>query len=88
MTHPEVVWSPDPSYPPEARDKHLEGTTVLALTVRPDGSVENVQSVLEAGAGMDEAARAAVAAWKFKPAMCGSDPVITDIKVEVELRLR
>jgi hypothetical protein len=25
--------------------------------------------------------------WKFKPAMCGAEPVVTDIQVVVDFRL-
>jgi protein TonB len=53
-----------------------------------DGSVDNVQLVGSAGREMDQVTQEIVKTWKFKPAMCGDEPVAYDIRVEVSFRLQ
>jgi len=86
-TPPRLLRETDAPYPPEARDKHVSGTVSLSVTVLPDGSVDNVQFVQRLGYGLDEAAEKTVKGYKFKPAMCGSEPVATAIAIEVEFKL-
>lgn len=57
-------------------------TDRLSLTVQKDGSVSDVQLISRGGQAIDEAALAYYKKLKFKPAMCGSDPVVADIDVE------
>jgi hypothetical protein len=35
---------------------------------------------------MNDTVIKALKAWKFKPAMCGADPVVADIEVAVSMR--
>ncbi|HEY1800304.1 MAG TPA: energy transducer TonB [Terriglobales bacterium] len=87
MKHPIPLHTPDPSYPESARDNRMMGETTVAVTVLTDGSVENIQLVGSAGRSLDEATLNTLKSWKFKPAMCGTEPVVTDVEVEVDFRL-
>jgi len=87
MTHAVAVKQPDPEYPPAAAQNRLMGTTTVALTVQVDGSVNDIQILQSAEHEMDRQTVETVKKWKFKPAMCGTDPVATDITVEVNFRL-
>ena len=44
--------------------------------------------VWSAARSMDDATLQTLKSWKFKPAMCGSEPVVSDIAVVVSFRLR
>jgi outer membrane biosynthesis protein TonB len=37
---------------------------------------------------MDNATKETVKTWRFKPAMCGNEPIAFDIHVEVNFQLR
>ncbi|ESQ79030.1 energy transducer TonB [Asticcacaulis sp. YBE204] len=68
--------NPSPPYPPQAKARHEEGTVVLRLQVRGDGSVGDVQIKQSSGSmRLDNAAAAAVQRWRFKPATQGGKPV-------------
>lgn len=55
-----------PAYPAIARAANIEGTVVLALTIGPSGSVQDVQAV--SGPPLLEAAAvAAVRSWRYRP---------------------
>lgn len=81
LKYPVSVKRTDLPYPKSAIHS---GTTVdaeVAMTVLTDGSVENVRFVGRASSSVDDATLQALRGWKFKPAMCGTDPVVTDIRI-------
>jgi len=86
MTHPQAIKTPDPPYPRSA--SRLGGVATVAVTILADGSVDNVQIVQSAGREMDQATQETVKTWKFKPAMCGNEPVVSDAWVEVTFHHR
>jgi TonB family protein len=57
----------DPEYPAVLRDKGIGGTVRLRVTVKPDGTVKDVQ-VLGGNAVLSESATRAVRQWRFSPA--------------------
>jgi len=66
---PRLAAAPPPRYPEEARRAAREGTAVLRLRVRADGTVGEV--LVERSAGdpaLDAAAVEAARAWRFVPA--------------------
>lgn len=80
--------TPDPIYPRSASENKLMGDTTVTMTVLTDGSVTDIQLVGSAARSMDEATLQTLKTWKFKPAMCGAEPVVSDIEVVVSFRLR
>ncbi|PYT78543.1 MAG: hypothetical protein DMG42_00430 [Acidobacteria bacterium] len=88
MKHAVPVRTPDPLYPRSASQNRLMGDTTVAMTVLTDGSVTDIQLVGSAARSMDDATLLTLKSWKFKPAMCGSEPVVSDIEVVVSFRLR
>ena len=64
------------------------GDTIVAMTILTDGSVSGIQLVGSAARSMDDATLQTLRSWKFKPAMCGADPVVSDIEVVVSVRLQ
>jgi TonB family protein len=87
MTPPVAVSTPDPDYPALASGSPPTGTSILTITILADGTVDNPQVIGSTTPEMDAAAKRAVTKWKFKPAMCGAEPVTADIRVEVNFRM-
>ena len=87
MKHAVPVKTPDPMYPKSASENRLMGDTTVVMTVLADGSVSNIQLVGSAARSMDNATLETLKGWKFKPAMCGTEPVVSDIHVVVSFRL-
>ena len=81
------VRTPDPTYPESARQNKMSGDTAAAMTVLTDGSVTDVQLIGSATRSMDDATLKTLQGWRFKPAMCGADPVVSDIEVVVSFSL-
>lgn len=66
---PKAIYDPDPDYTEAAREKRLEGTTVLSVVVNEQGFPEILEITRGLGEGLDIQALAAVANWRFKPAV-------------------
>lgn len=61
--------NPPPAYPPLARRRGYEGTALLLVEVLPGGTAGRVRVERSSGFPvLDDAARDAVAAWRFEPA--------------------
>ncbi len=57
-----------PQYPLEARREGIQGYVTMEFTIRPDGSVTNITVVGSHPEGtFEQAARRALARWKFEP---------------------
>jgi outer membrane biosynthesis protein TonB len=65
----------------------MMGDSAVAMTVLTDGSVANIRLVGHASRSMDDVTLESLKGWKFKPAMCGTEPVVTDITVIVSFRI-
>jgi TonB family protein len=57
----------EPEYPSVLRDKGIGGTVRLRLTVKPDGTVKDIQT-LGGNAVLVDAATRAVKQWHYAPA--------------------
>ena len=66
----------------------MMGDTIVSMAVLADGSVGDIQLIGSATHSMDDATLQTLKGWKFKPATCGAEPVVSDIEVVVSFRLR
>jgi protein TonB len=66
----------------------VQGTVILLVTVRKDGSVKVEKVTQGLGYGLNEASVAAVETWKFVPAKKDGQPVdvMTSLKIAFSLR--
>jgi protein TonB len=68
VTPPRKVRGPAADYPERARQRNLEGTVTLSLTVDENGLPQEVAVVESAGPVLDAAVLDAVRRWVFEPA--------------------
>lgn len=61
-----VLKKVEPEYPAVLRDKGIGGTVRLRVTVRPDGTVKDVQTI-GGNAVLVESATRAVKQWRYAP---------------------
>lgn len=62
-----VLKKVEPEYPSVLREKGIGGTVRLRVTVRPDGTVKDVQTI-GGNAVLADAATRAVKQWRYAPA--------------------
>jgi TonB family protein len=75
-----------PAYPEEARKKSIQGTVILNVILRTDGSVA-VQNVLEGDPILSPAAIEAVRQWRYEPSLINGQPVEIRTKISVVFTL-
>ncbi len=81
--------NPAPEYPPRSRRQGEEGKVILRVFVEPDGRPATVEVHASSGyPRLDEAARSAVARWRFVPARRGEEPVGAWVRVPIAFSLR
>lgn len=80
--------NPAPPYPVMSRRLKEEGRVLLKVRVGPDGSAQEVELAKSSGfARLDEAARNAVAHWRFTPARQGQQAIAAWVNVPLVFRL-
>jgi TonB family protein len=84
---PTIVESTPATYTDSALAGRIEGSVVLMVLVRRDGSVGAVSVSRGLEASLDESALRAVRGWKFAPAMRSGKTVEVVLEVEVSFQL-
>jgi hypothetical protein len=83
ITPPVAIKQPSPEF---NNSNGFAADDEVSLTVLADGSVGDIQLIGRGGKTMDDTTVATLKKWKFKPAMCGDEPVVSDIEVTVSVR--
>jgi protein TonB len=85
---PEKIAALPPPYPDWARNRGLEGVVTLSFVIDSQGNVEKVLiEGVEGDARFGEAARQAVAKWRFRPAILAAKPVAVKCSQRISFNL-
>ncbi len=80
--------NPRPAYPRLSRRLNETGKVLLRVRVSPEGAPEQVNLHQSSGHNrLDDAARRAVAQWRFVPAKQGGTPIASWVIVPIEFKL-
>ena len=83
---PELVWMMEPAYPEMARLGGVEGVVELLVLVSRDGTAK-LTRIARSIPGLDEAAVAAAATARFKPALFRGHPVAVWVAMPIRFKL-
>lgn len=86
VSAPIPLIQPEAEFSEEARGKKISGSCWFSLIVDAQGMPQNVQETQQSGYGLDEKAFAALAKYRFKPAMKNGEPVAVNIKIEINFK--
>jgi TonB family protein len=76
----------DPVYPPDAQQRHIEGTVKLHAIIGADGSIKDLQP-LRGPAALLPAALTAVREWRYNPTLLNGQPIETQEDISLVFRL-
>jgi TonB family protein len=77
-----AIYAPKPDYPLAARSRHLQGSGIFLLHVRPDGTVEGVDVIKSTGhSELDQSGVAAFLKWRFRPG-------VNEVEIPLEFTMR
>jgi TonB family protein len=77
-----VIYRVEPEYTADAREKKIEGSVVLTLTIDHEGQPQNIQVKRSLYPSLDQSAIEAARKMRFEPAMKDGQPVSMFISVE------
>lgn len=82
-----AISQPKPAYPPLARQARVQGSVRLAGIISRQGTVTDICIAKPMGAGLDEAAIAAVEQWRYHPYLLKGEPVEVETQITVNFEL-
>jgi TonB family protein len=90
VTLPKLVSEVKPKYTPEAMQARIEGTVVMSVVVRTDGTTGDIEVTksLDAQYGLDKQAVGALSQWRFEPGRKDGKPVPVRVTVEMQFKLK
>ncbi len=77
----------NPTYPPEARKKKIQGTVVIDVTVSKEGAVGDLHVVKAPDPSLAESALKAVRTWRYRPYLLNGEPVEVETTINVTYNL-
>jgi TonB family protein len=77
----------NPTYPPEARKKKIQGTVVLEAVISKDGEIESLQVIESPSNLLSDSAMKAVQTWRYRPYLRNGEPVAVETKINVTYHL-
>lgn len=81
--------NPKPKYPQISREEDEEGSVKMRVQVEPNGRPSNVAIAKSSGfPRLDNAAKAAVANWRFRPATRNREPITSIYEFPVNFSLK
>ena len=80
---PILLTSAEPQFTDSARVLRYGGISIIQISVRPDGTVNNPIIVAPIGIGLDENAIIALLHYTFKPATQNGQPITSEITIAV-----
>jgi len=87
LTAARLVTTVRPIYPPAAKQAQIQGNVVMEIEIDASGNVTE-SKVLSGPQALRAAATAAVAKWKYEPALLGDRPTASSSIVMVTFQLR
>jgi len=87
VTEPKKIDGQAPKYTEDARSTNTEGTVVLRLVIRSDGTVTDAEVLEGLPFGLAEAAVDAVKTWRFEPSTLDGEPVAVSYIITVRFNL-
>jgi TonB family protein len=76
-----------PHYPQAARRSGQEAEVSVYAVIATDGSLHDLAVVRSGGPDFDASALAAISRWRYRPGMCGINPIPTETVIEVRYRV-
>jgi len=86
MMEGNLIYRPQPVYPPLARSARVQGPVLLRAIISREGTIENLQ-VLSGHPMLVHAALDAVRQWRYRPYMLNGEPVEVETQVTVNFLL-
>jgi protein TonB len=86
MMEGNLIYKPQPPYPPMARAARIQGPVILRAIISKAGTIENLQT-LSGHPLLVPAALEAVKHWRYRPYVLNGEPVEVETQITVNFIL-
>jgi TonB family protein len=77
--HPaRMLSAPPPQYPESAKQAGKSGMVIVYLVIARDGTVQDLQVLNSPDLELGTESLRAISRWRYRPAMCGASPVLSE----------
>jgi len=83
-TQPKPIETSSPEYPPSLLDSGMDGTAIITVIVKADGSVSNATIKSADHPAFGKAAMDVIGSWRFSPATKDGKAIDADITIPME----
>jgi TonB family protein len=87
IRYPSCLSCPDPHFTEHAKEKRIQGSVQILITVTERGTVENARAIGAVEVGLELTSLRAVSGWQLKPAV-GADGKPFPVRIPVEMTFR
>lgn len=81
-----LIYKPQPEYPPLARSGRIQGQVVLSAVISKEGTIENLR-VVSGHPMLVRAAIDAVSRWRYRPYLLNGEPAEVETQIMVNFSL-
>lgn len=82
-----LIFKVAPTYPPSAKENHIQGQVVLHAVIGKDGSLREL-TALSGPEALIESSMEAVRQWRYKPYFLNGEPVDVETQITVNYQLK
>src|SRR5260370_17648570 len=82
----QILSTPKPAYPPEAKQARIQGVVKLSVIIGKDGTVQDIKA-MSGQPILVPASLEAVRQWIYKPTLLNGQPVEVETVVDVNFTL-
>jgi TonB family protein len=82
-----LIYHPNPPYPPEAVRIGLEGRVVLSATIDVDGNVRSLKVIDSSNPLLNQSPVDAIQNWRYKPTLLNNQPIETTTTITVNFAM-
>ena len=86
MTPPKILTRVEPVYPPDAKEKKIQGIVIVEAFIDEAGRVTETRVLGRQPMGLSEAAEDAVRQWTFQPALKDGKPIAVLFNVTINFK--
>ena len=82
-----LLYHPGPAYPPEARNRGVEGAVILLAVIATDGQIRSLKIVSSSNPLLEPGIIETIQNWRYKPTLLNAEPIEVSTTITINFTL-
>ena len=82
-----LLFHPGPAYPPEARNRGVEGAVILLAVIATDGQIRSLKIVSSSNPLLEPGIIETIQNWRYKPTLLNAEPIEVSTTITINFTL-